>query len=113
MKPLSQSSDSSLDASVLEELVAIAGPLTVASVEGWRLRIVDALARSAQPGVDLAAVDEIDVFGLQLLHAARHGAEARRKVFRVLNGGSVVHRACVSAGVDPLAIGLRVLSETP
>lgn len=113
MKPLSQSSDSSLDAAVFEDPVSIAGALTVASVERWRLRIVDALAQSAQPGVDLAALDEIDVFGLQLLHAARHGAEACGKVFRVLNGGPVVHRACVSAGVDPFAIGLRVLYETP
>jgi anti-anti-sigma regulatory factor len=113
MKPLSPLPDSSLEAAPLEGLVSIAGPLTVASVERWRLRIVDALAGSTEPGVDLAAVNEVDVFGLQLLLAARRGAQERGKVFRVLNDGSVVRRACVSAGVDPVAIGLRAFSETP
>jgi hypothetical protein len=113
MDSSSQSHSPSSDAASPEDLVSIAGPLTVASVESWRVRIVDAITRSPQPGVDLAALDDVDVFGLQLLYAARRGAEALGKRFRVLNGSPLILRACVSAGVDPLAVGLCSPSEIP
>jgi len=89
-----------------ENTVHVDGALTVGSAEGWRHQIVDTLGRSSAVAVDLAATAEIDVFGLQLLYAARQSAAGQAKSFRVLNAGPVVHRACAAAGIDAAAIGL-------
>lgn len=89
-----------------ESVVGVDGALTVGSAESWRVRIVEALAQSASVAVDLAATTEIDVFGLQLLYAARCSADAQGKTFRAFNAGPVVESACAAAGIDPTAVGL-------
>ncbi len=91
---------------VPDGVIAIVGPLTIATVESWRVRILDTMDQSATPGLDFAAAGEIDVFGVQLLHAATRGAGERRKTLRVLNAGATLENACTAAGVDPRAIGI-------
>jgi anti-anti-sigma regulatory factor len=81
-------------------LLTVDGPLTIAVAEAWRARLVAALAGEGELTVDLSAATEIDVFGVQLLLAARRSAAEQGRSFRVADNGESLARACVSAGVD-------------
>ncbi len=83
------------------ETVAVDGALTVAVVEAWRARLAAALARGPGLTVDVSAADEIDVFGVQLLWAARRSAREQGRSFRVIDATGALRRACASAGLDP------------
>ncbi len=96
-----------------ERVLSVDGALTVASAEAWRIRIADALAPAAALAVDLAGAGEVDVFGLQLLCAARRSAGAQGKTFRVLHAGPAVQRACAAAGFAPASLGLEAAFPTP
>lgn len=96
-----------------ESVLPVDGALTVAAAEAWRIRISDALAPAAALAVDLAGAAEVDVFGLQLLCAARRSAGAQGKAFRVLHAGPAVQRACAAAGFAPASLGLENAFSTP
>jgi anti-anti-sigma regulatory factor len=87
--------------------IRIDGPLTVAFVESWRAHLSAALGRSPALTVDLAAVSACDVFGLQLLWAARRSAESRAGSFALINPGDAFADACKSAGLDPAGFELN------
>lgn len=80
-------------------LLIVDAPFTIALAESWRARLVAAFAGGGGLTVDVSGAAEIDVFGVQLLLAARRSAAEQGRSFRV-SGGEALARACVSAGVD-------------
>ncbi len=87
-------------AAVAADTLTVDGALTVAAVEAWRVRFADALARGAGLTVDVSGATEIDVFGVQLLWAARRSAREQGRAFGVIDGGGTLRRACAAAGLD-------------
>lgn len=83
------------------DTLTVDGALTVATAEAWRVRLAAALARGAGLTVDVSAASEIDVFGVQLLWAARRSAREQGRAFGVSDGGGSLRRACATAGLDP------------
>jgi anti-anti-sigma regulatory factor len=83
------------------ETVTVDGPLTVAAAEEWRVRLAAALGRGSGLTVDVSAAKEVDVFGVQLLWAARRSAREQGRTFGVIDGSGSLRRACASAGLDP------------
>lgn len=87
------------------DVLALEGPLNVTTVEIARQRIVAALDGAATVQLDLAAVDDVDVYGLQLLHAAQRSACSRGKRLGLLHSPACLAAACERAAIDPTALG--------
>lgn len=85
---------------VASDTVILDGALTVAAAESWRVRFTETLARGAGLTVDVSTADEIDVFGVQLLWAARRSAREQGRAFGVIDGRGALRRACAAAGLD-------------
>lgn len=100
MHETSQPAQTANDASESPALIRIDGPLTIAVADAWRTRLVTALAGGTGLAVDVSAATEIDVFGIQLLLAARRSAIGQGRMFRVTDDGESLGRVCASTGVD-------------
>ncbi|HJV64533.1 MAG TPA: STAS domain-containing protein [Geomonas sp.] len=68
----------------------VSGCLTVAEAAGFRDGLLAALEQGADIAVDLTAVTEVDLAGLQLLCAAHGSAQAAGKRFWIEDGDNEV-----------------------
>ncbi len=66
------------------------GELTIYSAAETKLRLMEALGRSASLDVDLSAVTEVDTAGLQLLILAKQEAARLGKTLRYLSHSPAV-----------------------
>lgn len=81
----------------------IEGALVVSNVETCRARMATWFATTGDTTIDLAAATQFDLFGLQLLWAARRSAAAAGNSFQLLNAPDAFTRACALAGIAPAA----------
>jgi len=90
---------------------SINGALTVQTAEAWRVRLVARQAIVRDLAIDLQAVTEYDVFGLQLLWSARCSAAAHGGSLHLRQAGDVFAAACAAAGFAPAAF--EIVSVSP
>ncbi|MBJ6723138.1 STAS domain-containing protein [Geomesophilobacter sediminis] len=79
-----------------QEQVKLSGSLTIAHADLLKKELLEALETANEVVVDLSAVDEVDLTGLQLLCAAHQSARNRDKVFRVVDQGNKNYRDVVA-----------------
>jgi len=68
----------------------LAGRVTIGQADGFRKALLEALGAALELGVDLSAVTEIDITGLQLLCATQRSAQALGRQFSISDGGNGV-----------------------
>lgn len=73
----------------------LSGSVTIGQAAGFKEALIDALGAASELQVDLGAVTEIDLTGLQLLCATHRSAQARGKQFSVNEGGNKVYLEAV------------------
>lgn len=76
----------------------IEGPLVITTVADWHRQLQALLAAPRDCTVDLGAVTQLDLFGLQLLLAV---ACRRPSGVRLVNPPPALSTVCLSAGLDP------------
>lgn len=72
----------------------VEGSLVVSGVEDTRARMVAHFAGTPGVMIDLGGATDFDLFGLQLICAARRSAEAAGKPFELRNVPEAFLRAC-------------------
>ena len=86
--------------------VRIDGPLVVSTVEAWSRQLAAEWAGASALTLDLAAVTDLDAFGLQLLLAARRHADAAGKTLHVTNLTDRCAQVRELAGFDSAAFAV-------
>lgn len=84
-----------------QPVLALDGPLTLATVAQWRPRLAQALSGHGALVVDPRAATDFDGFGVQLLCSARRSAMLASRPFRLVTFPEHLARACARAGVKP------------
>ena len=77
----------------------VQGALVVSGVEACRARMAAHFAGAPDIVIDLGDATDFDLFGLQLICAARRSAEAAGKPFGLRNVPEAFQRACALAAL--------------
>jgi anti-anti-sigma regulatory factor len=77
----------------------IEGQLIISTVSDWHRQLVGRLASVPALALDLGGVTAFDVFGLQLLLAARRSALAQGRTLTLAAVPPLFDEACASAGM--------------
>ncbi len=90
----------------------VEGALVVSGIEACRARMSAHFAGAPEVSIDLGGATDFDLFGLQLICAARRSAEAAGKPFGLRNVPEAFLRACALAGL-PAASFTSLPRERP
>ena len=75
-----------------KQVLKVSGGVTISDASGFHEALVEALDGASELQVDLSAMTEIDLTGLQLLCAAHQSAVSVGKWFHITDGGNMTFR---------------------
>jgi anti-anti-sigma factor len=93
-----------LDATVVDRVIRLQGPVDIASAAGLKQQLQEALQSGDEIRISLQEVSELDVTAVQLLWAARRAARAAGVGFQVLLPPAEVVGLLAEAGLESFVV---------